>query len=106
VEKITSEQLKEITRRIEEAVHPDRIFLFGSHAWGHPGEDSDVDIFVVLPHSDQPGYRRAREIYRCLRGLTVPVDVVVKTREEVERGKEVKASLVRKVLEEGKLLHG
>ena len=31
-----------------------RIFLFGSHAWGTPSSDSDVDLLVVLPFEGKP----------------------------------------------------
>lgn len=106
MKEITPELLKEIARRIEEAAHPEKIILFGSHAWGKPTADSDLDLFVVVPSSDQPAYRRARGIYRSLRGIGVPVDVVVQTHEEVERSKKVVTSLARKVLEEGTVLHG
>jgi predicted nucleotidyltransferase len=106
VEMLSQQMLEEVTRRIVDAIHPERIILFGSHAWGLPGEDSDIDLLIVLRNSDKPGYRRAREVYRSLRGLKLPVDVVVRTRDEVERGIGVKTSLERKVLEEGRVLHG
>lgn len=59
--------------------------------------------------------RRVVFIGGCDRGGTtmvgdhlgnVPGVVVVRTREEVERGKTVKTSLERKILEEGRVLHG
>ena len=103
---ITPELLKEIARRIENAAHPEKIFLFGSHAWGEPTPDSDLDLFVVVSSSDMPAYRRAREIYRALRGIGVPVDIIVRTRDEVERSRQVVTSLARRVLDEGKVLHG
>jgi len=98
--------LREICRRIVAAIGPERIYLFGSRAWGTPEPDSDVDVFVIVAHSAQPAYRRAREVYRCLRGIGVPVDVVVQTRDEVARAAGVRASLARKVLDEGVLLYG
>ena len=103
---ITPELLNEIARRIENAAHPEKIFLFGSHAWGKPTPDSDLDLFVVVSSSDMPSYRRAREIYRALRGIGVPVDIIVRTRDEVERSRQVVTSLARRVLDEGKVLHG
>lgn len=103
---IEQDMLREVTRRIVSAVHPEKIVLFGSYAWGQPNDDSDVDILVVVEHSDQPAYRRATEIYRCLRGLRVPVEIVVRTREELDRGLAVKVSLERKVMEQGRVLHG
>jgi predicted nucleotidyltransferase len=106
MKKITPELLKEIAGRIEAAAHPEKIILFGSHAWGKPTVDSDLDLFVVVPSSDQPAYRRARVIYRSLRGIGVPVDVVVQTHDEVERSRQVVTSLASKVLADGKVLHG
>ena len=106
VEMLSQQMLEEVTRRIVDAIHPERIILFGSHAWGLPSEDSDIDLLIVLRNSDKPGYRRARDVYRSLRGLKLPVDVVVRTLDEIERSIRVKTSLERKVLEEGRVLHG
>jgi predicted nucleotidyltransferase len=95
--------LSEVTKRVAETVHPEKIILFGSHVWGTPTEDSDLDIFVIVSCCDQPAYRRARPIYKALRGLKVPIDII---RAEVERSKNVATSLVKKVMEEGRILHG
>ena len=32
---------------------PDSIYLFGSRAWGEPREDSDYDLLVIVPESDE-----------------------------------------------------
>ncbi len=97
---------EEITRRLAVEMEPDRIILFGSYAWGSPDEDSDLDLLVIVPHSDQPPTLRAVRAHRCLRGIPFPVDVLVKTRAEVERGSHVPASLVSEVLERGRVLYG
>jgi predicted nucleotidyltransferase len=106
VKHISRELLEEVSRRICEAVQPEKIIIFGSHAWGSPTEASDLDLFVIVSASDQPSYRRSRALYKSLRGLKVPVDLVVRTSEEVEQSKTVATSLDRKVLEEGRVLHG
>lgn len=106
MKEISPELLEEVTGRIVGAVHPEKIVLFGSHVWGRPTEDSDVDLMVIVDCSEQPGYRLARDIYRSFRGLRIPVEIVVRTRKEMERGLAVKSSLERRVLEEGRVLHG
>ena len=98
--------LEEICQRIVAEIKPEKVFLFGSYAWGTPHPDSDLDLFVIVTSSDQPGYRRARAVYRCLRGIAIPIDVVVQTHDEVARSSRVATSLTRKVLEQGKLLYG
>jgi len=101
-----NELLDEIKKRIIEKVHPEKIILFGSHVWGKPDESSDIDLFVILPHSDQPSYRRARVIYEILQGIKYPIDIIVQTHDEVERNKLVRTSLVSNILSKGKVLYG
>ena len=45
--------LKEMTQRLVAEFQPRQIYLFGSYAWGQPNKDSDVDLLVVVPDSDQ-----------------------------------------------------
>jgi len=45
----TSKAIQEFCDRVVAEFHPDKIVLFGSHAWGTPREDSDVDLLVILP---------------------------------------------------------
>lgn len=102
----TNESLTEGIRRIATALHPEKIYLFGSHAWGTPTPDSDIDLFVIVKESEQPAYRRSRDAYRSLRGLREPFEVIVRTISEVEKSRTVASSLVKKILEQGKLLYG
>ena len=51
--------LAEAVRRLVETFHPERIYLFGSQARGDATKDSDWDVLVILPASDEPGYRLA-----------------------------------------------
>jgi len=99
-----SPPITEICQRIVAAIKPEKVVLFGSYAWGIPHPDSDLDLFVIVTSSDQPAYRRARDVYKCLRGITFPIDVVVQTRDEVARSSRVVTSLSRKVLEQGTVL--
>ena len=85
---------------------PEQVWLFGSHAWGNPHEDSDVDFLVVVPRSDETPIRRSLRAHRCLRGLRMPKDVLVETRQEVDRVKELKTSLENAILSRGRRLYG
>ena len=103
---ISDELLRELTRRLVTELQPEQIILFGSHAWGTPDEDSDIDLLVIVPTSDLSPAQRATRAYRSLRGLLAPVDVLVKTRAEVERYRHVRASLESEILERGRVLYG
>lgn len=100
------ELLAEITRRLVAEFQPEQIILFGSHAWGTPHEDSDVDLCVIVSQSDERPVRRAVRAYHCLSGLGIPKDVLVKTRAEFERFRHVHASLECQISEQGKVLYG
>jgi len=103
---LTQETLEEIPRRIAAALTPEQIILFGSHAWGSPSADSDVDLLVILADSDESPHRRAVRAHRALRGLAVPCDILVRTRAEIERINPVRSSLLFLALTEGKRLNG
>ena len=69
--------LDEIVRRLVAAYQPERVYLFGSHARGDAGPDSDFDLLVIVPDDAAPERRRSRLAYQALRGTGVAVDVVV-----------------------------
>lgn len=103
---LTRDLLDEITRRLVEELQPEQIILFGSHAWGTPSEDSDIDLVLVMP--DAAGKRselglRARA---ALWDLGISKDILVMTRSRLERYGQVAASLEHKILAEGIVLYG
>lgn len=105
---ITDEVISLVTRRIVAELDPEEVILFGSYAWGTPHKYSDLDLCVIVADGI-PGFNRIEWGVRglnALNDLNVDVDVLVKTRSDVETFKTVPASLTRKILEEGKLLYG
>ena len=98
------ERLPEIKRRILAASDPEKIILFGSYARGDFGPDSDLDLLVIIEGVDTP---RAESVHlrRSLRGLLVPVDIVVATPEQVERHRNTVGLIYRSALEEGTVLY-
>jgi predicted nucleotidyltransferase len=98
--------LQTATQRLVAEFQPEQVWLYGSHAWGTPHDDSDVDLLVVVPHSDETPIRRSQRAHRCLRGLRMPKDVLVETRQEVDRVKELKTSLENTILSRGRRLYG
>lgn len=103
---ISSTLRKEVIRRLVNEFNPEAIYLFGSHAWGKPNAESDLDLLVIIEKSGEKPIQRAVRAQRSLRGVKVPVDVLVKTRREFEKYTSVKASLEAQITREGKLLYG
>ena len=96
--------LKEIVRRLVEAVDPDRIVLFGSRARGDARPDSDLDL-LIIKDTDEPAYRRTAPAYRALSGLGVPKDIIWRTPAEVEDWSAVPTYVTTRALGEGKVLY-
>jgi len=97
--------LDEIVQRLVAAYRPECVYLFGSHARGEAGPDSDLDLLVIVSDDAAPERRRSRLAYEALRGTGVAADVVVWTRGYFERRRVVPASLPAIVFREGRLLH-
>ena len=97
--------IEEVKDRLVKGLHPDAVILFGSYAYGNPDAGSDLDILVVLPESNVPQYKRARECYRLLRGIGVPKDIIVLTRAEYQNQRESRSSLARLATEKGITLY-
>lgn len=95
--------LDEIIRRIVEVAHPERIILFGSAARGDVGPDSDLDLLVVKRGVHRR--RLARQIYRALFGIPVPVDVIVVTPEDVQAFQGKVGTIIDPALREGRELY-
>ncbi|MBU4273505.1 MAG: nucleotidyltransferase domain-containing protein [Planctomycetes bacterium] len=98
--------LDEMVRRLVAEFQPEKIILFGSYAWGEPSEDSDVDLFVIVPESDERQIQRMQRAHHCLGDLRLSTDILVKTRAEADRYRNVRASLEHKIFEEGRVLYG
>lgn len=99
------QRFAEAIRRIVKALQPEAVYLFGSHAYGEPREDSDVDLLVVVGNSEIPSHRRAAVAYGTLRGLCFPVDIKVVTRIEFERRAQYLSSIERIVRSKGKIVY-
>jgi predicted nucleotidyltransferase len=97
--------IEEVVDRLVVEFRPERIYLFGSHAWGDPDSESDLDLMVVVDSSEESSYRRAVRAHRCLRGIGMAKDVMVRTRAEVDRFREERSSLTARIVSEGVLLH-
>lgn len=101
---ITEDQIHEVVGRIVAGVDPDKVILFGSYAYGKPNRDSDLDL-LIIKETDKPRYKRGREVRKHLRGMKIPLDIVVYTQEEIREFAEVETSFIAQVVKEGRVLY-
>lgn len=102
---VTDELLDEVARRLAAIYDPEEIILFGSHAWGTPHEDSDLDLMVIVAESLDRPRDRSMKGRKALSELRFPCDLLVKTRSEFDYYATVRSSLNYKILHEGKVIY-
>lgn len=83
--------------------NPDKIILFGSHLYGRPTRDSDVDL-ILIKKTKEPFLKRQKRVQMLLR-TTTPVDAFVFTPEEFEKAKE-DSRFVKEIAERGQVIYG
>jgi predicted nucleotidyltransferase len=93
-----------LTDRIIRRFDPLRIILFGSHARGQAGPDSDIDLLVVFPEVEDKR-KAAIEIRRALADLPVGKDIIVTTPAEIARRGDLIGTILRPALRDGKVLY-
>src|SRR5437764_2686323 len=74
--------IRRFARQVAERFEPEKIILFGSHAYGTPHPDSDVDILVVMPARNEVS--QASRI-RLAVPRRFPMDLIVRTPENLRR---------------------
>jgi predicted nucleotidyltransferase len=57
---VTLPGVQKLVQQIVDRFHPQKVILFGSHAYGKPTEDSDVDLLVVMQTEENPLHTAAR----------------------------------------------
>jgi predicted nucleotidyltransferase len=94
--------IRRYARQIAERFHPNKIILFGSYAYGTPHEDSDVDLMVVMPAANDVS--QAVRIRFAL-PAPFPMDLLVRTPDDLRRGVQESDWFLREVVEKGKVLY-
>lgn len=96
--------IAEASRRVVRAASsPASVILFGSRARGEGHSDSDID-FLVIEDGIQSKLEEMVRLRDALATIDVPVDIVVVSREEAERGRLRPGSVIRRALAEGRVL--
>ena len=100
---VDQKHIDELTERIAREFHPERIILFGSHAYGQPGPYSDVDLLVVLPF-EGTGFRKSLEILNRV-DPDFSVDLLARRPDDTARRYSEGDPLIREALDRGRIMY-
>ena len=101
---ISRKQIQAAAQKIADKIHPKKIILFGSYAYGKPTADSDVDLFVVMNSKKRP-VERYGPISKILIPRPFPVDILVRTPAEVKEKLQHKDFFIEEVMSRGIVLY-
>jgi predicted nucleotidyltransferase len=95
-----------LVRRIVAVSGATRVILFGSRARNEEREDSDVDLFVIVPGSAEERDIKRRAISHALFDRRIPLDVIVCTEDDVRQATSLgDPFIVDDILREGQVLY-
>lgn len=99
-------QIARLCAVIAREFQPEKIVLFGSWAYGKPAADSDIDLLVVMPFEGSPFRQAGIILHRVIQSVGVlPLDLLVRTPEQLHERLAIGDVFVREILERGKVLY-
>lgn len=98
------DSLRPAIQKIVQELDPEKIILFGSYAYGNPNRHSDVDLLVIMK-TNESLKERSWAVSRLLLPRPFPVDILVKTPEEVNDGLKTGDFFLREIMARGKVLY-
>lgn len=100
---VDMKSIQALSDRIVREFQPLRIILFGSHAYGSPRADSDVDLLVIMPFEGK-SFQQSLEI---LNRVDPPfaADILARRPEDTRRRYDLGDPLIREALDRGKTLY-
>jgi len=100
---LTNETVANALRDGLRSVGAYHVILFGSRARGDAREDSDYDLLVITDRqlTAEVRYKVSGDIRKTCARQLVPVDVIVKSRDEFELQKQIAGTIVHNAVSEG-----
>lgn len=96
------QEIINLTNRIIEVTSAQKIYLFGSFAYGEPSSDSDIDLCIIT----NDNHIRKRDLVKSIRKsiskvATMPVDILVYDEEEFSKRAKLYSTIEYKIANEG-----
>jgi predicted nucleotidyltransferase len=101
---VTPEKVSEVVARLVAVASPLRLIAFGSAAKGDLAVANDLDLLVVETEVSSR-YRETVRLQKALRGVLMPVDLVVTSLASYEERSQVPGTVEHAARTEGRVLH-
>lgn len=102
---VTDEKVQKVVQKIVEVGRPRKIILFGSYIKGTITANSDLDILVITGKEVTNPRAESVRIRRALRGVSMPMDIIVVNEAQWMQLKDCPGMIYRQVLREGRIVY-
>jgi len=98
--------IREILQKLIAEYGPQKVILFGSHVYGSPGPDSDIDLLIIKDTTER-FIDRWVTVQGILTGTHrfLPVETLVLTPGEIENRLAIGDQFIAEILEKGEILY-
>jgi len=99
----TLAEIREVAQRIGARFRPQRVVLFGSHAYGRPTSDSDADLLVIM----ETPLRNVEQAVAIRRAIRFPfaVDLLVRSPRALAERLEMGDTFLKEIMARGIVLY-
>lgn len=103
---LTGDVLESIVQRIVNHLPVEKIILFGSYSnlYSSPTPDSDIDLLIIMETS-QSVTKRVLSVSRLLRPRPFPMDILVRTPQEISALLESGDSFFQEIMAQGRVIY-
>ena len=102
----------DVKHKIVEALKslgPEKIILFGSHAYGDPQEESDIDLFVIknIDKDQVRGYRLKTKklLWQQFRNQNISFDVLVDSEDRINERIKIGDRFYEEIYTKGQVIY-
>jgi len=99
---VSMSTIEEFAKKVGETFGPEKIILFGSHAYGTPHEDSDVDLLLIYADDKMP---KERPLVRSTLKPDFPCDILFRTASQIKERLRLRDFFIEEILDKGRVLY-
>jgi len=106
-----SRQIQDEIKRNLSPLKPQKVILFGSYAYGTPGSDSDIDLYIVtrdkfIPTNFEENLQVKKKVYQALSEFRrkYATDILVHTIPVHQKFVEMESSFSKEIIQKGIVL--
>ena len=102
---VSFKTIKQAVERVTRTLHPEKVILFGSYAYGKPSPDSDVDLLLIFKEKKKSCDYWYSEVSQLLEPRSFPVDILIRTPAQIQQRLKIGDTFIQEILGRGKVLY-